>query len=94
MWMVSFYLIRISWGNRRNVRGYPPMRKLLPDEPNIKQFAARFSAIGACADSAQAKAFLFSDGARNAHSANATALQKLALTHPKALGYTCGIITI
>ena len=22
MWMVSFYLIRISWGNRRNVRGY------------------------------------------------------------------------
>ena len=49
------------------------MRKLLPDESNIKQFAARFSTIGACADSAQAKAFLFSDGARNAHSANATA---------------------
>ena len=70
------------------------MRKLLPDESNIKQFAARFSTIGACADSAQAKAFLFSDGARIAPSAIATAQEKLALTHPTGLGYACGIITI
>lgn len=73
---------------------YPPMLKRLREDSNIKQFADRFSIIGDCLDSEQAREFLFSDGTRKEISGKATSLQKLALQHPKELGFACGIITI
>ena len=73
---------------------YPPMLKRLGEDSNIKQFADRFSIIGDCPDSEQAREFLFSDGTRKEISVKATSLQKLALQYPKELGFACGIITI
>lgn len=73
---------------------YQPMLKRLSEDSNIKQFAGRFSIIGACSDSEQAREFLFRDGTRKEISAKATFLQKLALKHPTELGFACGIITI
>ena len=73
---------------------YPPMLKRLPDDSNIKRFADRFSIIGECSDSEQAREFLFHDGTRQEISGKATSLQKLALEHPKKLGFACGIIMI
>ena len=73
---------------------YQPMLKRLSEDSNIKQFAGRFSIIGACSDSEQAREFLFRDGTRKEISAKATFLQKLALKHPTELGFACGVITI
>ena len=73
---------------------YPPMLKRLPNDSNIKQFAGRFSIVGDCSDSEQARAYLFRNGARKEISAKATYLQMLALQYPKELGYACGIIRI
>lgn len=73
---------------------YQPMLKRLSEDSNIKQFAGRFSIIGTCSDSEQAREFLFRDGTRTEISAKATFLQKLALKHPTELGFACGIITI
>ena len=73
---------------------YPPMLKRLPDDSNIKRFAGRFSILGECSDPEQAREFLFRDGKRKEISGKATSLQKLALEHPKELGFACGIITI
>lgn len=73
---------------------YPPMLKHLSDNSNIRQFADRFSIIGYCSDSEQAREFLFIHGTRKVISSKITSLQKLALEHPKEFGYACGIITI
>ncbi len=73
---------------------YPPMWKRLPDDSNIRKFAGKFLIISDCPDSEQAKEFLFRDGTRKEISAKTTSLQKLALQHPKALGFACGIIPL
>lgn len=73
---------------------YPPMINRLPQESNIKQFAANFSIIGDCNDSEQAMEYLFRRGSKRELSANATMLQKLAFEHVELFGFACGIIVI
>ena len=73
---------------------YPPMVKNLSLKSNIKQFAAKFSIIGACDDSEQAIEYLFRNGTKRRLPANATTLQKLAFEHKELLGFACGIIII
>ncbi|MCH5286666.1 MAG: DUF5596 domain-containing protein [Christensenellaceae bacterium] len=73
---------------------YPPMVKNLSLKSNIKQFAAKFSIIGACDDSEQAIEYLFRNGTKRRLPANATTLQKLAIEHKELLGFACGIIII
>lgn len=73
---------------------YPPMVKCLLEKSNIKQFAAKFSIIGACGDSEQAMENLFGKGTKRELPANATALQKLAFDHKELFGFACGTIEI
>ena len=73
---------------------YPPMVKNLSPKSNIKQFAADFTIIGACADSEQAIEYLFRHGTKRRLPANATTLQKLAFEHIELFGFACGIIVI
>lgn len=70
---------------------YPPMLKMLSEESNIKRFAERFSIIGTCSDSAQAKENLFHPDMRNSVH-KLTSLQRMATDHQEILGYGCGVI--
>lgn len=73
---------------------YPPMLKHLPETSKIKQFADHFTVIGTCSDSDQAIENILGTGKIKALPANATRLQKLAVSHSKDFGFACGIITI
>lgn len=72
---------------------YPPMQNMLPKDSNIKQFAERFSIIGVCNDSEQAKENLFDYGKHNIP-CKPTTLQRIAKNDNAILGYGCGIIML
>jgi hypothetical protein len=73
---------------------YPPMLERLSEKSNIKQIADKFSIIGDCPDSEQAREFILGYSKRKEIPENASSLQKLAFEHPELLGFACGIIWI
>ncbi len=73
---------------------YPPMVKRLSPISNIKLFAAKFTVIGYCNDSQQAREYLFGLKTGKVLPANATSLQKSAFEHIELFGYACGIIEL
>ena len=72
---------------------YPPMTKQLSMQSNIRLFAKRFSIIGYCDDSTQAKSYLFEDRQRP-DADKMTSLQKMAVNHTERFGFACGIISL
>ncbi|MBR5962392.1 MAG: hypothetical protein IKZ98_15515 [Clostridia bacterium] len=70
---------------------YPPMTKQLSMQSNIRLFSKRFSIIGSCDDSTQAKEYLFG-GRQRPEADKMTSLQKMAVTHIERFGFACGII--
>lgn len=72
---------------------YPPMTKQLSMQSNIRLFAKRFSIIGYCDDSTQAKEYLF-EGRQRPEADKMTSLQKMAVNHIERFGFACGIISL
>lgn len=69
---------------------YPPMVEKLPEDSNIKGFAAYFEVIGTCPDPEQALENLF-EGRKQVVPCRPTFLQRMALEDPSCLGFGCGI---
>lgn len=73
---------------------YPAMVNRLSHQSNIKQFADRFTILGAVNDPEQAIETLFEQEGKKKLPSNATTLQKLASEHMELFGFACGIIPL